>query len=675
MTRLSQDDVLQSVYRFLLQSGFTSTIAALQLESRCPFNHILVRSLDPIDAASVLRCSSSSLSSSSSSSGTVVWLNEETLSLIVKNGLWDILISKVLRHVTLLPQALMVEMYELIFEELLFVFQIPSAARAILHNTATLQALRTRNPVHYERLAAQLERSQVAASSAPIEPTTGDDVPVAFQQRRDALLRALLSHVVFVTEEQLERTSDLCRLIVGSRRRHTTSSKRSRSNDHQGEEDVPSVSDGESSTSVGRIPTYSVVTGVLQNCVSQALSFPTSVDVGDTGDATVATTSAVTSMISFRLANTSTLTVVAALSDGRVVELPDYNNNLDLTQKTQLQPTVLFQLPQDTVTAMAADVNAASTWIAVGGRGGTLRVYSYHARKLVRKIAHEDNGYAIHAVRFLGSRVGGPFEHHRGHLVFAGTRGSLTVASIATGAAVVRVASAHNGSYVLGLAVTPSRGEQDEEAADALPVMATCGQDGTLQVWKTEASAEQHAPSVTPLLRHGSLSAIHSYLTDELPTTVQECPRHSNLEHAVVLACRSGKLCVVSLSPLMVLYFIQAASMVRSVSLAMWGNDVSQVRLFAAVEDGTVVQYRLSVTAAEASRGRTDGAGSTPPSLADAVRPVLTVDSTSSAFLAAAGTALEDTVIHAIRTNEEGNRCRVFGYGSTVSKLYAVDTQ
>ncbi|KEG08429.1 WD40 repeat-containing protein SMU1, partial [Trypanosoma grayi] len=459
---IAHEDVLQHIYAFLRAYGYKNALLALQNESRVPHNTIDVVQPQEADAQHGVTMSSPA-----------------SLQQAVLEGQWDTVLTTYVDGL-LLPEEVMFDLYENIFEELLTLRGFVHAARAFFTNSPVFAAMKRASAARYARLQQQLESQKNAVADGAVGSDSGP-VPPHVRQKREALLRVLQEAITWNTEPYNGvLPAALWRLLNtdGGSNAELPSLKRRRM-------------DTSDSAVVAAAPSATFLHYPLQcpKHIREKVVF---------ANAEMPTSCAVATLSAGEDKQHNYTAIIVGKTDGAV----------DFLDGKSAAPVGNSVGHTDGVLSVAVDaVEDGAVWVAVGYRDGWVKIYNTATRKLVRRFV-QVHASGVTSLVFAGARSPALAEHHV-WVVSGSFDGTIQVLDIREGKSVQRIVDAHQLKYVLSLCVL--RGVADGEEVQGI---VSAGNNGTLCFWRVvEAGLQQEGPART-------LRCIHASLQQAVPARV-----------------------------------------------------------------------------------------------------------------------------------------------------------
>ncbi|ESL09221.1 hypothetical protein TRSC58_03062 [Trypanosoma rangeli SC58] len=453
---IAHEEVLRHVYSFLQAYGYKNTLLALQNESRVPFNTIdVVEANEQTDQRS-----------------SVTPTSPAGLERAVLDGQWDTVLANYV-HSLLLPMEVMFDLYEHIFEELLMLHGFVHAARAFFHNSPIFVAMKHSSAARYARLQQALEVKKNSFVDDINTPGSGP-VPVEIKAKREALLRTLQEVITWNSEPYNGfLPAALWRLMndgdSNSDGFKTNSLKRQRTNNFAAPPTLPSAMFLHYPLQCPKTIRRKIVFDNAEKPISCVQTMLPSADTN--GDAFAA--------------------LIVGKTDGTV----------DFLAVDSASPVVASVGHTDGVLSLALDtLEEGVTWVAVGYRDGSVKIYNTETRKLVRRFSQVHSS-GVMSLIFAGAPNPALAGHHA-WVVSGSFDGVIQVLDIREGKSLQRIADAHQSKYVLSLCslMGKTRG------------VASAGNNGMLCFWSVSSAGLRQAGPAR------ALRSIHASLKEELPT-------------------------------------------------------------------------------------------------------------------------------------------------------------
>ncbi|EPY20359.1 WD40 repeat-containing protein SMU1 [Strigomonas culicis] len=611
-TVISHEDVVKQVYRFLEASGYKSTLMALQAESAIPYNVI-----NEVDAGHRL----------APKEGKSVPRTAEHFEQVVLKGDWATLLSKYVSGL-LLPKELRASLYELVLEEVVLLHGVPHAARALLQNAPALVALKVDAPARYMRLENMINTFDVVAFQ---DKAAKGDARVATPEmlkKREALLHTLRPAVTFSAAPYDGVLPAALSAALQDPSAHTgaVAPKRGRSE-----------MEGGSTTG-------------LQNWQDALLAYPIVAAKSIRSKLVYDGEQSVTHCV---LRHPSSAEKDPQLLVGRTdgtLDFVEYKDNA-------LTPLSTSVGHSSSVVRMTLEESDQSTWVAVGYRDGSVKLYNVDTHKLVRKFlaAHS---LGITSIIFRGERHDGELQGHSPLLVTGAYDTHIGLLHIGSGTVLCKVKDAHHSTYINALCPLVGR------------LAGNCflsgGNDGTLSLWCTSDE--------TSIRRLGSPFTFHSLYAQlrDMVVTDLVALSSSTARNEVVAITRSEKVVVFALtvdeqnalSPMAsaeVVALIVAPKAIRSGVAHVRPTAVQMVPdmcTYLTDVEGNILLYNVEMHWRSAEKRQQ----------MNGVLKVTEPTDQSSVVIADSGSAVSD--LHTVTLWTSASSPSVFAYGPSLAALY-----
>ncbi|RNF17565.1 WD40 repeat-containing protein SMU1 [Trypanosoma conorhini] len=453
---LAHEEVLRHIYSFLQAYGYKNSLLALQNESRVPFNTIdVVEANEPAERR-----------------GSVTSKTPAGLERAVLEGQWDTVLANYV-DLLLLPTEVTFDLYEQIFEELLTLHGFVHAARAFFNNSPIFVAMKNSSAARYARLQQALEAQKNSFVDDSNTPGSGS-IPAEVAAKRETLLRTLQEAITWNKEPYNGfLPAALWRLLNDGEGSNgggrATSLKRQRASDLAAPSNLPSVM-----------------------FLHYPLQCPKTIRRKIVFDNAEKPTSCVHTMLSTADGDKHTF---AALIVGKT------DGTVDFLAVDSASPVGASVGHTDGVLSLAPDApGEAVTWVAVGYRDGSVKIYNTETRKLVRRFSQVHSS-GVTSLIFAGA-PSQALAGHRSWVVSGSFDGVIQVLDIREGKSLQRIADAHESKYVLSLCFLP------EKAGGVV----SAGNNGMLCFWSVSSAGLRQAGPAR------ALRSIHASLKEELPT-------------------------------------------------------------------------------------------------------------------------------------------------------------
>lgn len=495
---IKHDVVLRYLYEFLYESGYHDTLRALQAESKVPYNVIHVKPESLSTSSSGNPPAADKKKKKRAGVFAFAEASERGLEVAVLDGNW----SEVLHGYVdglLLPEEVRANLYELIFEEMLTLHHLHTAASAFLMNGPIFQDMKKDAPARYIRLEKMLEAAHRDAATTEGKTSTTTEI----RERRAAVLQQLRSAISFSSEAATGRLPAALALVESQTTRFSgpTASKRPR--EEQSTSAAVEASSGGAKGHDGWTDVFlqyplrapSVIQRRLPYTAEKAVCCCASAAAGD--------------QFMWLVGRADGVVDFVAAADGKL---------LGSTSKHS-----------EGVLCMAVDSSAGTSgpvWAAVGYRDGSVKIFNCESRKLVRRFAH------VHQMGVTTVQFGGPVDtpNLQGHcsmLLTGSFDGCLQVLSIATGESLHTVANAHHSAFIHSIAPLLRCPTAEVSTTPLVYYYTSAGNDGLLSVWilqeAPEDGVEQEGRSKWSLQRMQAglpLGQLHHELRGAVPVEV-----------------------------------------------------------------------------------------------------------------------------------------------------------
>lgn len=515
--------VLDEIYTFLLDHGYTHTIRTLQLESRRPFNTLVSRKGE-----------------SSNGPQPAPEINSASLHDAVLQGKWDVVLQQYLSS-CILPEEKLFPLFEHIFSEMLHVFEVEQAARSFFHHSPVFKAMKRHSPAQHARLAQTLQDFRPNPNLMTVDDGSSIvKVPAAYQERRQALADDLVRMIRFVTRSELSKRNRLPWAVVVDREGYTNTTF------------TPSGTPEEASARKARrletsLPTSSGLTHeelqAARSLLARSVQLQFTLPAGGK-DVILCNRAASIAGVDCAFFGTSSgqvWWVAKSLAPRPYLGASETGHAL----AQELEPKMFCAFAEHGVMSFDIDFGSSSTdaavdaWLAVGYRGGVVRVYDIHSGKLARKFTGAD-ALAVHSLTFCG--LPNQLRGHRAFLLTAGMHGTLSLLSIEQGTVMHQVLSPHNGHIcrVVLCSLESGRGE----------CFVTTGDDAIVRVWQIQYDTLRVVPcDGSSSFSCKKLEQLHPAFISTVPTCLGGGSIATGPLKAIIgIGTRCGKLLCLSIA-------------------------------------------------------------------------------------------------------------------------------
>ncbi|CCW61006.1 unnamed protein product [Phytomonas sp. EM1] len=628
---IPHEEVLGFIYEYLDYFGYRDSLIALQAESKVPYNtiHVAIGGDDERGELSTLGGTKGEGSypgahgDRRASSRRVKFPPPSLAGLqrAVLQGSWAEVLNVYVDGL-LIPYEVRANLYELIFEELLHVHGIQTAARTLLQHSPIFKEMHENTPARLARLQKMLDEfDNIQWEENKKKGGVSATHIMELQKRREGMFQQLKGLIHF-TSDPFDGALPSALLIAercscqgnaaAAPPSHSGDQPRPHKRERDEAHDPPrAVAAAQKPWSEVRLEYPILVSSSIQRKVpySAEKAITTCCVIGGKNEVeSIALLGRADGVLEFMVAASGEVVGSAAAHTDGVLALA-----LDESPT----PARVLEAPrastkEDSTGESPPGGDGSCIWVAVGYRDGWIKVYNCSTHRLVRRFAAV-HSMGVTSLFFAGSRHPN-LMNHRNFVITGSYDTTIHVLDIVSGASIFKLSDPHHGTFINALCPLP-RG-QPLSSEETLHTFMSAGNDCMVGVWALDEesgvvrSSGGHTWNLMALYREcrdGTATALQLVSIEGRNEGSDLRLDHPNIDYVIVVT-RSNFVLIVSIElvgsmleesvQFHTLCVIHARKRVRHVSAhGCWTGSfpIPILCMYATDEEGTTLLYNIEM--------------------------------------------------------------------------------